>query len=160
MGILDLYIHSNCSNDGEFSVAELIDKCKAAKLEFVSITDHNNANGINEAIKYGEKAGIQVIPGIEIDCSFENLNLHLLGYNIDYSAQEFIDLNNKMDNAELVAIPKMVENIKSLGFNIEYEEVLEKAGDTIPVGEFIAEVLLDKPENINDEKLKPYRNGG
>jgi 3',5'-nucleoside bisphosphate phosphatase len=158
MNILDLHIHSYYSNDGEFSPIELLNKCHAANMKYISITDHNSTQGIEEAVKYGEKIGIKVIPGIEIDCSYKDMNLHLLGYNINHNAKEFVLLNETVNKKEFTAVFDMIKNINDLGFSVEYEEVLKKAGNVIPTGEFIAEVLMEK--NKNDQKLLPYRDGG
>ena len=81
MSAVDLHIHSHFSLDGELSVEEILALCKARGTELVSITDHNSAHSINEIKK--DNKGVRIIAGVELDCSYNGLNLHLLGYGID-----------------------------------------------------------------------------
>ena len=47
--MLDLHMHSRMSDDGEFSPAELVEKCRDAEIRFLSITDHNTLAALPEA---------------------------------------------------------------------------------------------------------------
>jgi predicted metal-dependent phosphoesterase TrpH len=84
MNKIDLHVHSRYSNDGEFGIQEIIDKCINNKTNILSITDHNSILAINEAIPLCLNSGIDLIHGIEIDCSYNGIDIHLLGYNIDW----------------------------------------------------------------------------
>lgn len=46
------------------------------------LTDHNTVRGWTK-LATGFAGRIEFVPGIEIDCSFEGTDLHLLGYGID-----------------------------------------------------------------------------
>ena len=63
---IDLHNHTNYSPCGKQTVKEMLDTAKAFGLEVVAITDHDSVSGIDEAIEYGKKIGIKVIPGLEI----------------------------------------------------------------------------------------------
>ncbi len=62
-GKVDLHIHTNHS-DGFYSPEDVVLKAKENDLEAISITDHDNLSGINDAIKKGNEIGIEVIPGL------------------------------------------------------------------------------------------------
>lgn len=88
----DLHIHTLYS-DGSYSVGEVLDLAKHLKIQCIAITDHDCVGGVEEAILYGNYIGVKVISGIEFSCA-SNINLHILGYNIDYKS---IELNEILD---------------------------------------------------------------
>ncbi|UCD35396.1 MAG: PHP domain-containing protein [Nitrospiraceae bacterium] len=81
--IADLHNHSTAS-DGEYTPGQLVLKARAAGLEAVSLTDHDSIAGLDEAVETGRKAGIEVIPGVEVSLRFRRPyfvgSLHLLLY--------------------------------------------------------------------------------
>ena len=66
MNKTDLHIHSKCSNDGEYGVPELIEKCINNQITTFAITDHNSIAAISEAIPLCLNAGIDFVSGIDI----------------------------------------------------------------------------------------------
>ena len=80
----DFHMHSRYS-DGSLSPKELIDSAKSRGVDIISLTDHNNTAGIDEAILCGKKAGITVIPAVELSTKFNNSRVHILGYFKDDS---------------------------------------------------------------------------
>lgn len=156
----DLHIHSNYSNDAEFEIAEIVEKCINNEISFLSITDHNTISGINEAISKCNVSDINFIPGIEIDCSYNGIDIHLLGYNINWQNADFIELEKSVHKRVMDSFPEMIENLKKIGINVDPEEVLEKSNGKLPCGELIAEVLLTNKAYHSNKKLKPYLKGG
>jgi len=142
MNNTDLHIHSKYSLDGELEVPEIIDKCIKNEINIISITDHNSINAIYEAIDSCVISGIDYIPGIEIDCSYNGIDLHLLGYNIDWQSNDFEELEESVKKKVMSSLPEMIENLNSLGIQITEDEVVDKAQGKLPCGELIAEVLL------------------
>ncbi|KOR25840.1 hydrolase [Clostridium sp. L74] len=53
---------------------------KEENLDIISVTDHDTTDGIEEALFYGEKLNIKVIPGIELSTTYDNCSVHVLGY--------------------------------------------------------------------------------
>lgn len=160
MNRVDLHIHSCYSDDGEFTPYQIIQLSTNRRMKTIAITDHNSVKGVEEAIEYGKHFGVDVIPGIEIDCTYNNVDLHLLGYYIDYSRKEFEDLEERLFHKSIEAFPKMILNLRKIGIYVDGEEVLRKANGKIPTGELIAEVILDKKTSINNHLLRPYLKGG
>jgi 3',5'-nucleoside bisphosphate phosphatase len=157
---LDLHMHSNISNDGEYSPSELMELCYKSGLKTVSLADHNSVRGIREAKEAAEKLGLEFIAGIELDCQFEGTNLHILGYGIDQAVSDF-EINEKdILNKEQAASSKRIELVKDLGIYFEAEKVMELAIEGVVTGEMIAEVALEDKRNENNILLEPYRKGG
>ena len=85
MNSFDLHMHSCYSNDGEFTPQELIHMADEAHLTTIALSDHNTPKGIADMVRLGEAKGIRVIPAMEFDTLFEELEVHVLGYGIDLS---------------------------------------------------------------------------
>lgn len=161
MGKIDLHIHSKFSDDGEFEVREIIDKAISNGVSTISITDHNSAKANEIAVEYAKTKGIKYISGIEIDCQYKGLNLHLLGYDFQFFNNSFLELEENVFRAEKEAGIKRIEKIRSCtGLFIDEEEVLKRASNGIITGEVIGEVLLEDERNKDSEILIPYREGG
>lgn len=78
--MIDLHCHSVYS-DGDCTPNELLEKAEALKLEYFSITDHNNCFAY-ENININKFKGI-LIKGIEIVTSFEKHIIEILGYGMN-----------------------------------------------------------------------------
>jgi predicted metal-dependent phosphoesterase TrpH len=65
MGWLDLHMHSNISNDGEFSPQKLMELCSENSIKVAALADHNSVRGIKDAKIHADKLGIKLIPAIE-----------------------------------------------------------------------------------------------
>lgn len=156
----DLHMHSVYSLDGEIDPGTLVELCKKAHLTTISITDHNLVTGIPEALKFGTLAGIRVIPGIEIDCQFRGIDLHVLGYQINWTDDDFSILEESIRDRVMECFPVMIEKLSRAGIEVSLDEVLQKADGNLPSGEMIAEVLLGNPRYNRNKQLDPYRTGG
>ncbi len=156
----DLHIHSRHSNDGELPVHEIIQRCRLQQVDTFSITDHNSVQAHREAVPACREAGPGFIPGIEIDCQHRGIDLHLLGYQIQWQSPDFSELEEMMDKKIMDAFPEMVRKLDRAGIRVDMYEVLEKAGGDLPSGELIAEVLLTNKAYHPHPLLLPYMEGG
>lgn len=157
---LDLHVHSEFSNDGELPVSEIIRKCTDNEIGTLSITDHNSVRGTEEAVRLSSRAGIRYLPGVEIDCNYQGIDLHLLGYQIHWRNRDFIALEEESEKRIMDSVPQMIENLARTGIEIDAEEIYAKSGGKPPSAELFAEVLLDNPKYHSNEKLQPYMEGG
>ncbi len=66
MGLrFDLQSHSTHS-DGALSAAEVVARAAAAGVELLALSDHDTVGGVSEAVLAGERAGVRVVPAVEI----------------------------------------------------------------------------------------------
>jgi predicted metal-dependent phosphoesterase TrpH len=156
----DLHMHSYYSLDGEFSIKELLDLCRENKLTIVSLTDHNSVRGIGEAIDLASSAGITVIPGIEIDCIYNGIDLHVLGYNVKWDSKDFSLLEDEVHRRIMNAFPEMLRLLKKAGISVDAKEVIALAKGRPPCAEQIAEALVTNPAYHSNPMLEPYLKGG
>lgn len=157
---IDLHMHSFYSDDGEFTPTELVNKCHQAGIRIMAIADHNSVKAIDEASLAAKELGMKYIPAVEIDCTYEGINLHVLGYGIDHHHQDFVDLEENVLNQELSCSLKKLELTNALGFDLTKEDLDQLSDNGVYTGEMFGEVLLGKEEYANHELLKPYRDGG
>lgn len=160
----DLHMHSLYSEDGEFSPAELVERCYRAGISVMSVTDHNCARANTEARGRAETLGIRYVSGIEIDCVFCAREFHMLGYGIDENSADFARIEENIHRQNRRASLERLEKIRVLGFEIDECELEAKSRgaywqESWP-GEMFAELLLSKPEYLANPLLLPYRPGG
>ena len=163
--MIDLHMHSRYSDDGEYTPTELVAQCARAGIHMMSVTDHNCAKANAEAQKAAEKNGIRYLPGIEIDCTYEKINFHVLGYGIDFRSGDFEAIEKNIADQSARASLERLERTQMLGFS------LITKGDMLAMeegnywqrnwtGEMFAEALLAMPEYADHPLLAPYRSGG
>jgi predicted metal-dependent phosphoesterase TrpH len=78
----DFHMHTFLS-DGTPSPSELVKACLELKLEEISITDHDSIGSYPEVLDLAKNTSLRVTPGAELDCTFGNLEIHMLGLNLD-----------------------------------------------------------------------------
>lgn len=157
----DFHMHSNISRDGDHTPAELIAMAKDKGLKYVALSDHNNYRGIDEMIVEGKKADITVISAIELDTLFENKEVHLLGYNMDYHAPYYENLAAHIDKAMDDAMAERFDRFrKKYGVKLSEEEVYANT----PEGEnpffTLCSMMLNDPENKDIPDFQDYLVGG
>lgn len=157
---IDLHMHSNISNDGDFSPAELMKMCSKAGIKTAALADHNSVKEVAEAIKEGEKFGVKVIPAIEIDCTYKEYNLHVLGYNIDYNNKIFEKIEKNVFEQELKAGDKRMALVKEAGIFFDEEKVRKLSYDGTITGEMIGEAAIEDERNRENPLITPYLEGG
>ncbi len=164
MSSIDLHIHSCFSEDGEYTPGALVQMCSDVGIELMAISDHNTVAGVEEAIKKAEQLQICCYPAIEIDCTYDGVNFHVLGYEIDYKSKDFYNLEKNVRKQCASTSKEQLHLINKLGFSLTERDLIEIMGNTYWneywTGELFAEVLLKKSEYAESEILKPYRTGG
>lgn len=157
---IDLHMHSKYSDDGQFTPSELVHQCLEAGIEIMAIADHNSVKALDEEIKCCQEVGIKCIPAVEIDCTFEGVNLHVVGYGMDYHQEEIKALEENVLRQELSCSNQKLKLTNALGFDLKKEDLDAVSDNGVWTGEMFGEVLLAKEEYKNHELLKPYREGG
>lgn len=157
---VDLHMHSMYSDDGEFTPTQLVNMCHKAGVKIMSIADHNWVKANDEAKKRCEELKMTYIPAIEVDCTYKGINLHVLGYGIDYTNPAFNQLGQNVEEQELSCSTKKLELTNALGFDLKKEQLDALSSNGVYTGEMFGEALLKDPRYTNHELLKPYREGG
>ena len=160
MGNIDLHMHSKISLDGEFAPGILAGMCLQSGLETVALTDHNSVRGIEAMNKALSGTGVRFINGIELDCTLEGVDLHLLGYEIDITDIRYRELEEAILEQKREYSRFRIEKMKEMGFLFEEEKVYGLSMQGIVIPEMLAEVILKDERNESHPLLKPFRPGG
>ncbi|MBI5369003.1 MAG: PHP domain-containing protein [Planctomycetes bacterium] len=85
----DYHLHTTVS-DGEMAPELLLRRLRDAGVRRLSITDHDSigaylpvAAGGSDAVAVGRRLGLEVLTGIEMDCLYQGVELHMLGFELD-----------------------------------------------------------------------------
>ena len=160
--MVDLHCHSNYS-DGSLSVRELITKARESGINYLSITDHDTVDGMDEKISVANEFNINFINGIEISCDFREGELHILGLFFDHKNSGLIEFLSKLKQYRMERNIKMAEQFKNLGIDINMEEFLSNGKKIEAIGKpNFAKYLVDKGivKNFKEAFKKYLRDGG
>ncbi len=122
----DLHIHT-IHSDGVLTPKEIIEKCSQRHLKAIAITDHDNVQGVKEAIQEGAIAGIEVITGVELSVEIDGRDIHILGYCIDIENTTLQYELEKFRTARFKRAERMVEKLNAMNIPLSMTNVLEES---------------------------------
>jgi len=155
---IDLHIHSNASADGEFSVGEIVQMAKRLGLQAISITDHDTVAAQGEALSWGEKLQVEVIPGCEIFARHQGEFLHILGYYIDYKDSSLLELLAKVDDDRHEGVNRQIQRLREAGLFLEKEKVMEECRNTTPLYSSYGNAVFMDSRNADHPQVRLYQN--
>lgn len=139
---IDLHTHSRRS-DGTDSPAELVAAAIAADLDVVALTDHDTAEGWDEANAAAEGTALVLLTGIEISCRYEGAGVHLLAYGPDPAYPPLMRELDRVLEGRNARLPATLERLRGLGITITADDVREVAGDAAATGRpHVADALI------------------
>lgn len=124
--MIDLHLHTTAS-DGLLAPAALVARARAAGLAIISVTDHDTVAGLAEAAEEAGRAGIRLVPGIEITAIERGRDVHVLGYFLDPDSAVlggFLGAQRRERRGRVVAI---AARLAGLGCPIDVERLLARA---------------------------------
>ncbi len=131
MRFADLHLHTIFS-DGTYTPQELISESIRSGLSAIAVVDHDTVDGIAPAIKIAKVRNIEVLAGIELTAEYDGLEVHILGYLIDYKNKNLIDKLEFLKKNRIERIYKIVDKLKNMGVMLEAESVFDIArGGTV-----------------------------
>jgi predicted metal-dependent phosphoesterase TrpH len=140
---IDLHTHS-LKSDGAQTPADVVRTAYAAGLSAMALADHDNIEGVPEAMAEGQRLGIEVIPAVELSAQSDT-ELHILGYFIDIRNKR---LNDAMAYALQVRDQRQEETCRKLneqGFAITMDELREEAhGNSVLCRAHFAQIMVRK----------------
>lgn len=153
---IDLHLHSTCS-DGVRPPAEVVQLAARAGLAAIALCDHDNIDGIEEAIVVGREAGVEVISGVELSAIWGELeDIHLLGYGFDHhdamlrqTLLQFREFRTGRNERILAKVNEKL--VRERREPIDFAEVLTKAAGTLG-RPHIAMALMHRQYAANTEE--------
>ena len=142
-GKADLHLHTTYS-DGALSTRELVERAKQVGLTAISITDHDHAGAIGEAMAIGRELGLEVIAGVELSTNVEQQDIHILGYFFDHKNQTLLDYLTFFRLERMKRAERIVEKLNGLKIPLRFESVLDQAGTGSVGRPHIANALVEE----------------
>ncbi len=143
---IDLHTHSTKS-DGTYAPCELVRYAQRKGLKAIAITDHDTAEGIEEAVltarELGESAP-EVIPGVELSTEYKGKDIHIVGLYIDWKNNVFNEKLREFSDARIYRNRKMCRLLTEGGYEISFEALQEAFPDTVITRAHFAQHLLDR----------------
>lgn len=138
----DLHVHTTAS-DGRLTPEEIVQKASRIGIEVIAITDHDTVEGIAPALDEARAfPELTVIPGVEINASSPEGEVHILGYFVDHTAPGFTQYLADLRDSRLERGRKMVAKLADLGMTVDWEAVLRLAAGGAVGRPHIAQIMM------------------
>ena len=125
---IELHCHSTAS-DGTYPAARVVEMAAAQGVRVLALTDHDTTAGIAEAAGVAIMHGMTLIPGVELTCSVDRGEVHLLGYFVAVGDEPFQARLATFRGGRDARGQAIVEKLNALGIPVRWERVKEIAGD-------------------------------
>ncbi|MFH1201322.1 MAG: PHP domain-containing protein [Candidatus Omnitrophota bacterium] len=124
---VDLHVHTDFS-DSTSSPSEVVARAIESGLSAIAICDHDTVDGIAPTVEVAKNFSLEIIPGIELTSELNGLEVHILGYFLDYKNKVLLDRLSEIRKTRVERIYQMCDKLKALGVNIEAKDVFDLAG--------------------------------
>jgi len=137
----DLHLHTTFS-DGTDTPRQLVELVHQTGISTMAITDHDNTDAIAIAEPIAKQLGVELIRGIEMSASIEDIEVHLLGFLMDISYAGLQAHLATQQQRRVQRVHQMIKQLQQVGVNISAEEVLQLAGEGTVGRPHVARTLL------------------
>lgn len=124
---LDLHVHTVAS-DGAWRAEAVVDAAVDGRLDVIAITDHDTTDGVAPAVAAAAGRRLQVVAGTELSSTWEDQELHILGYFVDLDAPALVEHRARARSLRRRRMEGMVERLHGVGVHVGMDAVLEAAG--------------------------------
>lgn len=140
--LIDLHTHSTCS-DGSMTPTELVKHAAENGICAIALTDHDTVSGVEEAVRAGERYGVEVVPAIEFSVKSQT-ETHILGYFIDIHNPRLKEILGEIIEKRIERNVMTAKLLKDLGFDVTLEEASALAPGGIIGRAHFARVMMNK----------------
>ncbi len=138
--VYDLHCHSHFS-DGALSPTELVQRAHENAVTHLALTDHDTMAGIAEAqaAVANNQLPLQIVPGVEITCRWQQHEIHLMGLNVQADSPELQELLAQQQQKRRDRYAGMCAKLNRAGINVQppLAEAL-----TMPTRKHLADALV------------------
>lgn len=119
---LDLHLHSTAS-DGAVSPAEVVSAAVDARLDAIALTDHDTLAGVLPAMEAARGRRVEIIPAIEVSTTWDDVELHILGYFVDPSDRDLLEHTGRAAEQREARLVGMVDRLREQGIDVPFDRV-------------------------------------
>jgi len=121
--IVDFHSHT-CESDGTLTPQGLADFMRERGVKVFSITDHDTLAAYGQ---FSTPQGMRVVTGIEINTTYGDGEVHILGYRLPLGDALLAALLERNRAARRTRIGRIVQQLRAAGHAITVEDVLSEA---------------------------------
>lgn len=140
-GFVDLHVHTTAS-DSLLEPEAVVDRARSLGFAAIGIADHDTVDGMARALAYSTQ--VEIVPAVELSCFHENIDIHLLGYCLDYTNRELNQFLKTVQKSRVDRAHKILMNLSSQNIDVELERVLELARGGSVGRPHIAQAIIEK----------------
>ena len=127
---VDLHIHTIYS-DGVYTPEKIVDTAIDAGLDAIAITDHDNVLAYPIAVNYAQKiakdtgkTALEILPGVEINTIYKDIEIHILGYFMNRDDSDFQAMLKAQQKARVEQTEQIIHLLnKKEGLHITFEKI-------------------------------------
>lgn len=153
--VADLHMHTTAS-DGTDSLEKRVYDARDRDLTAIAVTDHDT---ISEELseRSTEMEGVEVITGAEIKASLNGRKVEILGYFLDPSDEELVDLLDDIKERRVERMEGMVEKLNDLVEpEITLDNVLSRTDSTVGRPHLAEEMVYQGVVDEFQDAFKEY----
>src|SRR5574337_2199368 len=143
MRLIDLHTHSTAS-DGVLSPQALVRLAKDSGVSVLALTDHDTLEGLPVAMAEGERAGLQIVTGVEVTAHVGDLEVHILGHFIDSGDHRLAEFLASSRRDRIERVHHMIAKLWALGLPLDADEVLSLAPGPSVGRPHVAQALIKR----------------
>jgi predicted metal-dependent phosphoesterase TrpH len=160
-GGADLHSHTTAS-DGALSSRELVRLAAKQGVRVLAVTDHDSVSGLPDAIDEAARHGLEIVPGLEINCDVEGAEIHILGYCVDWQAEWFETFLVGQRAERAARVHRIVERLGELGLPLTADEVFAICREGSPGRPHVAQAMVNRGyvKSVREAFDRYLRSGG
>src|SRR5438874_1863558 len=139
---IDLHVHT-IHSDGTFTPTQIVELAAERLLSTIAITDHDTTNGLADAQRAGERAGVEIVPGVEFSTVYDGEGVHILCYFMEVDDPDLTAELQRLRDDRFRRGERMVERLQELGYPITFERVRQIAEGGNIIRPHVAQALVE-----------------
>lgn len=147
--MIDLHMHSKYS-DGTDSIIDILKIAEENKLEYISITDHNNVDAYYELenIDIAKYYSGKIIRGVELNTKVLGVPIEILSYefDLDKMKQKLEKLYISVEERNVIECTRLIEKVIKSGIEID-ENIIQRYDSKVYASKFIHESITKNESN-------------
>ena len=126
--MIDLHTHTTAS-DGRCTPAILVARAAAAGVTTLSVTDHDTVGAAEAAAAACEAAGLAFVPGIEITAVSNGVDIHVLGYWLDFRSPSLYAFLAEQRYRRIERLREIIARLARFGIQLDADALVQPALD-------------------------------
>ncbi len=114
--MIDLHSHTNFS-DGALTPPQLVQRAASNGVTHLAITDHDCTGGLATALLAPESTQLQIIPGVEISCLWQQREIHIIGLFIDTAEPDLQTLLQEQQLLRMERVQEFADRLQAIGIS-------------------------------------------